>query len=239
MTQEATQGPVIIPAVGTGPLFPTSKYDPTVRPLAGASGYGIPRRGVESHGFDTDSTLEDYSPDQSGEQSKPDAAYNVNVEIDPVDPVPVTVVNLPMTQYIKGGQYRTFIDGRFITPLSVTAPFAPLTSQVLTIAPRDPSRVALTVFTRANWRVAGANQAAMYLFAISTDSGFAEGSYIVLSDSSPMVRVETSEPVYAAVIPILNYDITKENTQVLMGIVETAALVKSNPSKPEYIELPS
>ena len=238
MDREAPQERIVIPAVGNGPLFPASRYDPTVRPLAGASGYGIPRRGVESHGFDSDSTLEDYSPDQSGEQSDPTESYNVNIEIDPVDPVPVTVVNLPMVQNIKNGLYRTFIDGRFISPASVAAPFAPLTTQVLAIAPRDPSRVALTVFTRANWRVAGANQAAMYQFAIGNDAGFADGTYIVLPDNSPMVRIETTEPVYAAIVPILNYDITKENTQLLMGVIETASLIKNNPAAPVVLEMP-
>lgn len=231
-----------LPQVEDGISIGGSWY-PVFRPLA--KDYGVPGRGVEGHGSDSDSKASDYLPDQSGAvapmrddtgDTAPDYT-DAMLDSDPYTPgvqtpVLVSVVPSPKIPVIRSTRVVTLFDGQRTSYTGTLG--APIDRANMVALPADPnrSRVTLTLFRPYS---AFASQNIMYWFVMSHDPQFSD--YVTLHASSTLqvpVNVFTLEnctnPLYFSILPIIAYDPTKTNVAGLSAIIETATVANANPA---------
>lgn len=205
--------------------LPDGSWHGISRPLADA--YGVPGRGVEGHGTDSNVKAKDYHPNPEGDfQWESDEGKWSDIV--PPTPLYVTVVPDPLKSVTKKSITRTVIDG-MIAPSG--AAFSGVDIANVFNIPRDESRVKLSLLVGGNFSTATANQSLKYAFVVSHDSAFPFTNFLVID---PVVgtyyEFYGTEGLYVAVWPIAAPDATKQNTVVLNAIIETAGMVDFNPS---------
>jgi len=206
-------------------VLPDGSWYNVSRPLADS--YGVPGRGVEGHGTDSDVKAEDYEPNPAGDYQfeSDDGDWH---DLKPPTPLYVTVVPDPLKSVTKKSTTRTLIDG-MIAPSGAAYSGVDI-NNVFSIS-RDESRVKLTLTVGGNFSTAAANQSLKYAFVVSHDSAFPFTNFIVIDAVvGAYYEFYGTEPLYVAVWPVAAPDNSKQNTLVLNCVIETAGMVDYNPS---------
>ena len=206
-------------------VLPDGTWHGISRPLGGD--WGVPGRGTEGHGTDSDTEWDEYGPPQAGDASMDELEGKWDDIVAPL-PLYVTVVPDPLKSVTKKSSTRLLIDGT--TGYSSAAFSGPDLFNVVQIN-RDESRVKLTLTVAGNFYTAAANLVLKYGFAVSHDSSFPFMNYVVID---PVVNTTYeycgTEPLYVAIFPVAAQDATKQNTVVLNATIETASMLDNNPS---------
>jgi hypothetical protein len=207
-------------------VLPDGSWHEVNRPLADT--YGVPGRGVEGHGADSDVKTVEYEPNQHGDAQFNDSDADTWADIVPPHPLFVTVVPNPLKSVTKKSVTRTVVDG---TVAYTGAPFVGVDPANVAQISRDESRVKLTLVVGGNFSVATGNQSLKYAFAVSHETAFPFTNFILID---PVVgayyEFYGTEPLYIGVWPLLAQDPTKQNSVVLNAVIETAGMVDYNPS---------
>ena len=230
-----------LPQVEDGISIGGSWY-PVFRPLA--KDYGVPGRGVEGHGSDSDSKVSDYLPDQSGEvapmrddtgDTAPDFT-DLMLDADPYTPgvqTPVLVSVVPEPK-LAVQRYTTFHrpypnnqSGQPVVVWNFLAyPRVPDPGTVVTFS-ANPARQRVT-FTVGAPSTGGA-VGNYYAFAISSDPTFGEYALLNLG-SSPLVIENLCNAFYTALVPCGVYSDSVMNRVELYVAQEYAQVANNNPA---------
>lgn len=235
-----------LPQVEDGISIGGSWY-PVFRPLA--KDYGVPGRGVEGHGSDSDSKVADYLPDQSGAVAplRDDVGDNapdytdLMLDADPYTPgvqtpVLVSVVPSPKLAVTKEVRTVTLFDGIRTVYSYASGPLPGIDLTNVVSLPADPARVRVSLQLSRTYSPA-ASQSLLYFYAMSYDPMFTD--YVTISPAASgaaqlsvtaLVVENCTSALYFTIIPWAVFDPTKTNVSPLVALVERSTVANANPA---------
>jgi len=182
----------------------------------------IPYRGagVAAHGIDIDTTQDEWN--NHSLQGDDGQAFEV---WETTPPLVVTVVDMPIETAEK---YSRIIPCFTATELYTFTTVGVLDNNpVRTILPKDDTRKSATIIAQPSPAALAAGGTAQYAFLISNDqqclTGVLLGGNGTLAGPN-MITLLGKSPVFARIVPLLAYDVTKTNNYSLVAITETALL---------------
>lgn len=208
-------------------LLPDGSWHEVHRPLA--TGVGAkPYLGAEGHGTDdADDGL--YYPHEDGDVAPMQDAPGENGKPDFQDirwdgiPLFVAEVPHPMRAVVRNALTRTVYDGR--EAYGPTFRNVPDPGSVVSL-PREPGRDRVHVSLELNYGTVTPR----FAVAVSHDSSFPAGAYLVLSQPGSKHTFVTTEPLFFAVVPYADYDGSLNNTR-LHVVQEFSTTIDRNSSQ--------
>ncbi len=185
----------------------------------------IPYRGagMAGHALDTDVTMAEWNnhPSPADETGGGEAPLGF---LSPPEPIVVSVVDMPMETEEKYSRIISLFGANEQYKFTAAGVFD--TMPVRTILPKDDTRTSATIYAVPSAAQASGGGTAQYAFLISNDQQCLAGILLGtgVANAPQFVTLLGKSPVFARIVPLAAYDVTKTNAYTLAAVTESSRL---------------